>query len=183
MNSDYWNKAKVFHGHECPGLAIGVKACQAAVEIMGINPAIDEELVCITENDACGVDAVQALLGCTLGKGNLIYKATGKQAFTFINRSTGKAVRFCLKTQNNYMERSLYQEYILNADVCDLFEYKIAEITIPDSARSFSSIVCEKCGESTSENKIRLQEGKSVCLDCYDNYSRGWYISGIHLTL
>ena len=176
MNSEYWNKAKVFHGHECPGLAIGVRACQAAVDIMGINPSVDEELVCITENDGCGVDAVQVLLGCTLGKGNLIYKATGKQAFTFINRRTNEAIRFCLKTQNSSMERALYQEYILKANMCDLFEYKIAEITIPDSARIFSSVVCEKCGESASENKIRLQEGFLVCLDCYNHFNRGWQI-------
>ena len=71
MNPEYWSKAKAFHGHECPGLAIGVKACQAVVEKMGVSPAFDEELICIAENDACGVDAVQALMGCTLGKGNL----------------------------------------------------------------------------------------------------------------
>jgi len=168
MNLEYWNKAKMFHGHECPGLAIGVKACQAAIDIMGINPSQDEELVCITENDACGVDAIQALLGCTFGKGNLIHKPRGKQAFTFINRRTDEAVRFYLKAQNNGMERSVYQEYILNADIYDLFEYKTVEITTPDSARLFSSITCEKCSESAAENKIRIQEGKLVCLDCYE---------------
>ena len=68
MNQEYWNKARAFHGHECPGLAIGVKVCEAVVEKMGVSPAFDEELVCITENDACGVDAIQALLSCTMGK-------------------------------------------------------------------------------------------------------------------
>jgi formylmethanofuran dehydrogenase subunit E len=61
MNPMYWEKAKAFHGHECPGLAIGVKVCEAVVEKMGVSPAFDEELICITENDACGVDAVQVL--------------------------------------------------------------------------------------------------------------------------
>jgi formylmethanofuran dehydrogenase subunit E len=82
MNRAYWEKAKSFHGHECPGLAIGVKVCEAVVGKMGVAPAFDEELVCIAENDACGVDAVQALMSCTLGKGNLIYKGTGKQNYT-----------------------------------------------------------------------------------------------------
>jgi len=83
VNSDLWDKAAAFHGHECPGLAIGFKACEAYYKEMGGMMSVDEEIVCITENDACGVDAVQALLSCTLGKGNLIYRDTGKQAFAF----------------------------------------------------------------------------------------------------
>ena len=89
MNKELWEKAVKFHGHECPGLAIGVKVCEAAMEKMGIGKSEDEEIVCVTENDACGVDAIQVLLGCSIGKGNLIYKDTGKQAFSFFNRKTG----------------------------------------------------------------------------------------------
>jgi formylmethanofuran dehydrogenase subunit E len=174
MNPEHWEKAKAFHGHECPGLAIGVKVCEAAAEKMGVSPAFDEELVCITENDACGVDAVQALLGCTLGKGNLIYKGTGKQAFTFIKRG-GEAMRFYLKARNNGMERSEYQEYLLNAPVDEVFDCKKVDIPPPERARIFSSVLCEECGEAAPEHKIRLKEGKRVCLDCFENYDRGWH--------
>lgn len=174
MAQDDWSKATAFHGHECPGLAIGVKVCQAAVEKMGIHPALDEELVCIAENDACGVDAVQALTGCTLGKGNLILKPTGKQAFTFIRRESGQAMRFYLKAKNNGMERARYQEYLLNAPVDEVFDCKAVEPPLPERARIFSSIQCEECGEAAPEHKIRLQEGKRVCLDCFREYTRGW---------
>ena len=173
MNQEYWNKAAAFHGHECPGLAIGVKACEAVVEKMGVSPAFDEELVCIAENDACGVDAVQVLMSCTAGKGNLIYKSTGKQAYTFIRRDNGQAMRFCLKAPNNGMERSQYIEYLLNAPVEDLFDYKKTDVILPERARIFASVKCEKCGEHASENKIRLQEGQQVCLDCFQDYARG----------
>ena len=61
-----WQKAAAFHGHVCPGLAIGFKACEAVMKVMGVTGSKDEELVCITENDACGVDAIQAVLGCSL---------------------------------------------------------------------------------------------------------------------
>ena len=71
MDRELWEKAVAFHGHECPGLAIGFKACEAAFEKMGIGISDDEQIVCITENDACGVDAVQALLSCTLGENSL----------------------------------------------------------------------------------------------------------------
>ena len=174
MNQFYWDKAKAFHGHECPGLAIGVKACEAAVEKMGINPSFDEEIVCITENDACGVDAVQALMSCTVGKGNLIFKKTGKQAFTFINRKTGKAMRFYLKVKNNGIEKSEYQQYLLSSSSDELFDIKEVQINLPEHARIFTSISCEICGEKASEQKMRLQEGKKVCLDCFKSYVRGW---------
>ena len=174
MNREHWNKAKAFHGHECPGLVIGVRACEAAVEKMGIAPALDEELVCITENDACGVDAVQALAGCTLGKGNLLYNPTGKQAFTFIRRVDGRAMRFYLKAKNNGMERLQYQEYLLNAPIDELFSCSEAEVDLPEKARIFSSVLCEKCGEAASEHTMRLQQGKRVCLACFKEYTRGW---------
>ena len=64
-------------------LVIGVRACEAAAERLGVSYSKDEEVVCITENNACGVDAVQFITGCTFGKGNLIFKDKGKQAFTF----------------------------------------------------------------------------------------------------
>ena len=83
MNRELWDKCVGFHGHECPGLAIGFRACEAAVEKLGVSFSKDEEVVCITENNACGVDAVQLITGCTFGKGNLIFKDKGKQAFTF----------------------------------------------------------------------------------------------------
>lgn len=172
MNQTNWEKAVAFHGHECPGLAIGVKACEAAVEKMGLSPAFDEELVCITENDACGVDAIQALMSCTLGKGNLIYKQTGKQAFTFIRRDTGEAARFYLKARNNGMEREEFRLYLLNAPVDEVFDCKAVSPEIPETARRFASVVCAECGESAPEHKIRLQEGKQVCLDCFREYRR-----------
>ena len=66
LEHSLWQKAVGFHGHMCPGLAIGFKACEGAIEELGLDasklPAIDEELVCVTENDACGVAAPTASL-------------------------------------------------------------------------------------------------------------------------
>ena len=124
MNRELWEKAVAFHGHECPGLAIGFKACQAAAEKMGIGLSEDEEIVCITENDACGVDAVQAILGCTMGKGNLLYHGTGKQAFSFFDRKNNKKLRVCLKPKKHEeMDRSQWQEYLFNAPVDEIFTF------------------------------------------------------------
>ncbi len=169
-----WDRARAFHGHECPGLAIGVRACDAVVEKMGVSPAFDEELVCITENDACGVDAVQALMSCTIGKGNLLYRGTGKQAYTFIQRDSGKAMRFYFKARNPGMERAEYMRYILQAPIDELFLYREVDTKIPERARLFTSVRCDICGEAAPEHKMRLENGKTVCLDCFTEYNRGW---------
>ena len=82
-----------FHGHVCPGLAIGYRAALAARTYLGAERSQDEELVAIVETDACSVDAIQVELGCTLGKGNLIYRDLGKHVFTVVSWEKGKAVR------------------------------------------------------------------------------------------
>ncbi len=175
MNKELWEKSVAFHGHQCPGLAIGFKACQAAAEKIGIGVSDDEEIVCVTENDACGVDAVQAILSCTIGKGNLLYRGTGKQAFSFYDRKNDKRIRVCLKAKNHDgLERSQWQEYLLNAPVDEIFTFSEPEFELPEKARIFTTILCEICGEGAPEHKMRLQEGKIVCVDCFKNYSRGW---------
>ena len=86
-----------FHGHLCPGLAIGYAAVKAGIGVLEVSRSEDEEIVAIVENDSCAVDAVQVLLGCTFGKGNLVFRDWGKQVFTFFERRTGRAVRVSLK--------------------------------------------------------------------------------------
>ena len=85
-------KTVAFHGHMCPGLAIGIRAAEVALQDIGPH-AHDEEVVAVVETDMCGVDAIQSLTGCTFGKGNLIHLDYGKNAFTFYRRSDGKGIR------------------------------------------------------------------------------------------
>lgn len=167
-----WEKCVEFHGHECPGLAIGFKASEAAKKKMEFDFSKDEEVVCVTENDACGVDAIQVLAGCTFGKGNLIYRGTGKNAYSFFVRSTGETLRMVFKPIKNEMSREERQEYILNSDIEDLFIFSKPKYDLPEKARLFDTIVCEECQEGAAEHRIRLQEGKKVCLDCFDEYGR-----------
>ena len=81
-----------FHGHACPGLAIGYRVASLALKELGLR-ARDEELVAIVENNSCAVDAIQLICGCTFGKGNFIFKDFGKQVYTFIRRPQTEAIR------------------------------------------------------------------------------------------
>lgn len=167
-----WEKAAAFHGHVCGGLAIGYRAALYAIELLDLTFSDDEQVVCISENDACGVDAIQAILGCSIGKGNLLFHMCGKQAFSFYNRNNGKSVRLVLKPKPRPMTREESFEYYQNSASEDLFEVKQTKIRLPEPARLFESYRCECCGEITAANWIRVAEGKKLCLDCYSHYDR-----------
>jgi formylmethanofuran dehydrogenase subunit E len=183
-----FKKAVEFHGHTCPGLAIGYRV---AMYIMRNYPrSKDEELVCIAENKSCSVDAVQALLGCTFGKGNLIFVDNGKQAFTFYSRDKGKALRIYFKSeifkrmdelrQKAAMGRLSSEERcelddmretiikkILEAPEEDILSVGEVDIPAPEKARVYPSLKCQECGESFMEIKGRTANGKVVCKSCF----------------
>ena len=167
-----WNDCVAFHGHECGGLTIGYKASLYAIELLKLEFSADEQVVCIAENDACGIDAIQVMLGCSAGKGNLLFHMRGKSAYSFYNRTTGESVRLVLKPNPVGMTKEESYAYMQSKEPKELFDVKPATIVLPEKARLFHSYVCQCCGESTGANWIRLSGDKMVCLDCHESYDR-----------
>jgi formylmethanofuran dehydrogenase subunit E len=189
-----------FHGHLCPGVTLGYVAAKIAIKELRSGRDVDEQLVAIVENDACGVDAIQAVTGCTLGKGNLIFRNYGKQVYTFINRATKDAVRVSLRDREKDDDPSLKElrhkvmsgkatpeeaqavRSMMQAQVDRMlveppekyFEIKHVNVEIPGKARLFNSVKCTKCGETVAESRARVQNGGFVCIPCLDEYTRGW---------
>lgn len=175
MITTLWEESVAFHGHACPGLAIGVRAAHAVLEDTAFGYPGYGKLFCVTENDSCGVDAVQCLLGCSIGKGNLVYRGTGKHAFSFFNRENGKSIRFYLIAgKADGIDRAAWQNILLTAPFEQVFTRSTPHYAAPEEAHLFVTVQCEICGEGAPEHKMRLQEGKKVCLDCYKGYDRGW---------
>ena len=174
MNKEAWERCVEFHGHECPGLAIGFRACEIAKNELDLTFSTDEEVVCVSENDACGIDAVQVITGCTAGKGNLFHKDIGKMAFSFFNRENGKAIRLILNSLPENMDREERKIYILNAPEDKVFKIGKPKFTVPEFAKKFNTIICEQCGEGAAEHKIRVHAGKKLCLDCAPDYEIHW---------
>ena len=167
-----WNDCVAFHGHECGGLTIGYKASLYAIELLNLEFSDDEQVVCIAENDACGIDAIQVMLGCSIGKGNLLFHMRGKQAFSFYNRKTGKSVRLVLKPKPEGMTREESFAYYQACKPAEMFDVKEATICLPEKARLFDSYTCNCCGETTGANWVRLVGDQTLCLDCYRTYDR-----------
>src|SRR4030066_1458145 len=192
LSSEDFNKCVEFHGHICPGLAIGFQAARILMERLGVRKAPDEELVTIVETDACGADAIQVMTGCTFGKGNFIFKSYGKNAFSLVDRKRRKGMRVCLrpdvfkgdpeffslseKVQNDEASpmqlerfRQLQQERtkkILDADSESLFKIEEISPDIPPKARIIESGICDFCGELTKIDLLRQMNGKKICIPC-----------------
>lgn len=167
-----WSDCVAFHGHECGGLTIGYKASLYAAQLLGLEFSDDEQVVCIVENDACGVDAIQVMLGCSIGKGNLLFHMRGKQAFSFYDRKKGKSIRLVLKPKPEGMSKAESFAYYQSCQPEEMFDVKETVIALPENARLFDSHICDRCGEVTGANWIRLVGEKKLCLDCYDRYDR-----------
>lgn len=167
-----YQQCVAFHGHSCGGLTIGFKASLYAMELLGLTGhSEDEEVVCITENDACGVDAIQALLSCTFGKGNLLYKPRGKQAFSFYRRDNGQSVRLLLR-RGPGETREERSAWLMATDYHDLFDVQETRDALPETARLFRSVSCSHCGEICAERYAHLLGGEVVCEDCFPAYQR-----------
>ncbi|XPV75646.1 MAG: FmdE family protein [Desulfovibrio sp.] len=180
-----------FHGHECPGLAIGIRASEVALSYFdGV-----KDLMCITETDMCGVDAIQFLTGCTFGKGNLIHRDYGKKAFSFYAEESGKGIRLVYDDSacaDLYQElhdltgkkmkgdaspdelkslqsvRSKMQQAIMDAPAQSLFRVKKTGEK-PRGAAILESLCCEKCKELTMESRTRRFEGSTYCIPCFQH--------------
>jgi len=184
-----------FHGHWCPGLAIGIRAAEWALKEMGKSP--DEEIVAVVETDMCGVDAIQSLIGCTFGKGNLIHKDYGKNAFSFYRRRDGKAMRLVLRSdiygttgavlgklhqkmqteglspeEEKILEetRSTLSKRIMESDMAEVFEFKTPENPVPKKARILAGLTCAGCNETVMETRPRRFNEQVLCIACFEKF-------------
>ena len=180
-----------FHGHLCPGLALGYRVAKAALRELSAERPKDEELVAIVENDSCAADAVQFISGCTFGKGNFFFRDYGKHVYTFYYRMTGKGVRISedyrgfendprfseLKRRQEAgedvsVERKAYliakATAILRADEAEIMAITPLMSPPPEEAKIRGSARCALCGEKFMESRGRVKNGKIVCIPCFE---------------
>jgi formylmethanofuran dehydrogenase subunit E len=173
---------------------MGIRAAEIALREIGPHSS-DEEVVALVETNMCAVDAIQYLTGCTFGKGNLIHLDYGKNAYAFIRRSDGKAIRISTRPgafgrgpeyselsakvrkkrateeeQARFKElRTNRSEAILQAPEEELYAAEELEnVEIPPMARIHNSVTCAECGEPTMETRVRKLQGKELCPACFE---------------
>ena len=182
-----------FHGHLCPGLIYGYIVAREARNLLSINRSADEEVVTVSENDSCAVDAFQVLLGTSTGKGNLIIKNYGKNAYTVFSRLSNQAYRFSRITGYAYTgdheaefkaleakvagntattEEKKRQKYLKAMDLLHkpfetVFATKAVPWLPPEYAELAPSKACAICGEMTMATKMKTSDTHGlVCIPC-----------------
>lgn len=195
-----FDDAAAFHGHACPGLALGYRVAVAAMRRLDVLRAEDEDLVAVVENDACSVDAVQFVCGCTFGKGNLVFHDHGKHVYTFFNRTTGKGVRIYAEPpemaesetavlarkaertadEDAFLDAGREQriDWLLSLSEGDLLRITEVQELPPSKARIHASSRCALCGERMMDTRKQTVQGKTVCIACAQRGSGSWPLAG-----
>lgn len=180
-----------FHGHVCPGLAMGYRAAELAASELGLTDEMD--VFAIVENKSCAVDAIQVVTGCTLGKGNLIVNDIGKQVYTVATRPTGEGLRIAVRwlppaespggaeMWARFMKGDRADEVvevvnsrkaekvkaIFAAGPKELFEVTRLKVSPPAKAQVYPTKTCFLCGDKVMEPKAsQTAEGNFICPSC-----------------
>ena len=171
---DLMEKAVRFHGHICPGVAIGVLAAKYFLE-HGFDHSINEEIVAVVENDNCSVDSLQAILGTTFGKGNLVFLDYGKNVYTLYNRKTQKSLRLSLKNLDfgkSKLSKDEKVQKLLKSRPEDIFNISEVVYDPPPVAQIEESVSCSVCNELTMSSRIVNYQNKDMCIPCYKELKR-----------
>ena len=179
---EYLQDAERAHGHLCAGQVLGVRMAMFGLKQLGIEDpqGMDRKrLVTFVEIDRCATDAVAVVTGCRLGKRALKFRDWGKVAATFVDVTSGKAVRIAAKESSKALARSLHPE-IANKNQQqmlayremrddDLFDLQWVKVDLPPEefpGYKGERVVCEKCGEGINFKREVRRKGQVLCRAC-----------------
>jgi formylmethanofuran dehydrogenase subunit E len=86
------------HGHTCEAMLLGLRVGAAAMNRLGAERSAQAQLLAVLEvgedgQGRCLADGVQAVTGCTLGKGNIQLRSGTPLRLTLVDQATSRAVR------------------------------------------------------------------------------------------
>jgi formylmethanofuran dehydrogenase subunit E len=179
---EYLHEAEQAHGHLCAGQVLGVRLAMLGLQELEIDDPRGKDrkrLVTFVEIDRCATDAVAVVTGCRLGKRALKFRDWGKVAATFVDVSTGKAVRIAAKESSKSLARRMHpeiedknqQQMLAYREISDddLFALQWVKVDLPpEEFPGYKSerVVCEACGEGINFRREVQREGKVLCRAC-----------------
>ena len=181
---EYLREAEQAHGHLCAGQVLGVRLAMLGLVKLGIedprgNKEDRKRLVTFVEIDRCATDAVAVVTGCRLGKRALKFRDWGKVAATFVDVSSGKAVRIAAKESSKALARQMHpeiagknqQQMLAYREIADddLFTTQWVTVELPPEefpGYKGERVVCEACGEGINFRREVRTEKKVLCRAC-----------------
>jgi formylmethanofuran dehydrogenase subunit E len=179
---EYLRDAEQAHGHLCAGQVLGVRLAMLGLAKLGIddprgnkNKEDRKRLVTFVEIDRCATDAVAVVTGCRLGKRALKFRDWGKVAATFVDISTGKAIRIAAKESSKTLARQMHpeiadknqQQMLAYREIADddLFTLQWVKIDLPPEefpGYKGERVVCDVCGEGINFRREIRSEDKDT---------------------
>jgi len=179
---EYLRDAEQAHGHLCAGQILGVRLAMLGLQTLGINDPHGKDrrrLVTFVEIDRCATDAVAVVTGCRLGKRALKFRDWGKVAATFVDVTTGKAIRIAAKESSKALARQLHpeienknqQQMLAYREISDddLFTAQWVKVSLPPEefpGYKGERVSCEACGEGINFRREVQRDGKVLCRAC-----------------
>lgn len=179
---EYLRDAEQAHGHLCAGQVLGVRMAMLGLAKLGVDDPRGKDrkrLVTFVEIDRCATDAVAVVTGCRLGKRALKFRDWGKVAATFVDVSSGKAVRIAARESSKALARRMHpeiesknqQQMLAYREMPDddLFSTEWVKVELPpEELPGFKGerVVCEQCGEGINFRREVCHEGKVLCRAC-----------------
>lgn len=188
-------QAEVAHGHLCAGQILGVRMAMLACRRLGIadpRGADRKKLVCFVEIDRCATDAIGMVTGCRLGRRALKFRDWGKMAATFVDISSGRALRIVALENSRELARARFaevesagaQQKLAYRELADeeLFREQWVRVELPPEEMpgyKGGRVTCAECGEGVNFGRFEqsLQpDGTPIalCRSCAQPKLRYW---------
>jgi len=182
-----------FHGHLCPELVIGCKACEYAKKLFSKNKDLDGGISIIAENSTPALDSIQTLLGATVGNQRLKILDFGKHNYTFSfkNGRNGFSLSLrerCYGDEDEYraLEEKIMKDQAKLDDVVNfqkLLDSRIKQLLASPPEDLFSVerigpirqskemptiyLSCCGCGQQVLKSRTIEFQDKIYCIPCF----------------
>src|SRR6201992_3336710 len=179
---EYEDLAVVAHGHLCAGQILGLRMALYGVNLLELAApagADRKRLVTFVEIDRCATDAIAVVTGCRLGKRALKFRDWGKMAATFVDLTSGRAIRVAARESSKQRARELFphienknqQQMLAYRELPDADLFSEEWVAVPIHPREMpgyksARITCAQCGEGINYDREILRDGKILCQGC-----------------
>jgi len=168
------------HRHLCPRQVLGVRLGMFAGELLNLNlPQTDKRLYAIVETDGCAADGIAVATHCWVGRRTMRVEDYGKVAATFVDTTSGEAIR--IAPRNGVRElarayaseaRNKWETQLLGYQrmpAADLFSVQSVQLKTPIEqivSRAGKKVICDFCGEEILNEREIVREGATLCRAC-----------------
>jgi formylmethanofuran dehydrogenase subunit E len=174
---EHLNRSAMLHSRLCPRQVLGVRMARLACTLLNIDPAVNRKAIYVyMEIGRCAADAVMVVTGASPTNGLMQLVNYGKVAATFVNRSSGEAIRVSERQRSREIavqlmpelpsweaQRDAYQ--IMRDDQLFNWQHVVLRESLPLIPEKHA-VTCPNCGDRVNEFSEVVIDGKTLCKPC-----------------